>query len=100
MTFHPFEYKTEASEQNLEDSITVCLCTVQKMYSAGSIDEQQRDSLKELVFGEDPELLSYFCQPGSDSKTLQFLGILILKISKHELDTAKFTTLPKNDNTF
>ena len=43
MTLQSFENITEVSESNFEDSITVCLCTVQKMYSAGSIDEQQRD---------------------------------------------------------
>ena len=41
------------------------------MYSVGSIDEQKRNFLKELVFDEDPELLSYFSQPGSDYLSIE-----------------------------
>ena len=59
----------------LEDCITECLCLLQKMYSVGSIDEQKRDALKELVFDEDPGLLSYFSQPGSDLKSIESLII-------------------------
>ena len=48
------------AEPTNEDSLTKCLCLVQKMFSNGSINEQKRDKLKELVFDEDPKLLAFF----------------------------------------
>ena len=96
----------------LEDSITDCLCLLQKMYSAGSIDNQKRDALKELVFDEDPELFSYFNQPGSDLKTIESRilnhfshteksGLLMLfnNENNNEFGTAKCTSFPNNYKT-
>ena len=82
------------------------------MYSVGSIDNQKRDALKELVFDEDPELFSYFNQPGSDLKTIESRilnhfshsekaekPILFNNENNDEFSTAKCSLFPNNDNT-
>jgi hypothetical protein len=64
------------------------------MYSDGSIDEPKRDKLKELIFDEDPELLSYFCQPGINLKSIESR---ILNYSPHPEKTDGLS-LFNNDN--
>ena len=69
--------------------------------------------MKELVFDEDPELLSHFRKPRSDLKSVELLGSKILKHLPHpknadgsqlsnnaEMNTAEFApNYQNNDNT-
>ena len=44
------------------DSSTDCLLLIQQMHKEGTITDDQRDDLKDMVFEEDGTLLSFFAR--------------------------------------